>query len=101
LTLPNGVLKIKPNLAAVLRQLRLADALRTLWIDAICINQDDENEKGQQVALMGDIYRTAISVQIWLGAGSEATSTTADFLKPLAENSESYGIKRWIHQGHF
>jgi hypothetical protein len=50
---------------------------------------------------MGDIYRTAISVQIWLGAGSEATSTAADFLKPLTENSESYGIKRWIHQGHF
>ena len=61
----------------------------------------DENEKGQQVALMRDIYKTAISVQIWLGAGSEATSTAADFLKPLAENSESYGIKRWIHQGHF
>ena len=39
-----------------------------LWIDAICINQDDVLEKNSQLGMMGDIYRHATSVVSWLGA---------------------------------
>ncbi|OAG05795.1 HET-domain-containing protein, partial [Paraphaeosphaeria sporulosa] len=38
-----------------------------IWIDAICINQDDTLEKGKQVSLMSEIYRKAIQVNVWLG----------------------------------
>lgn len=38
-----------------------------LWIDLICINQDDLDERSSQVELMRDIYRTARSVRIWFG----------------------------------
>ncbi len=38
-----------------------------LWIDALCINQDDDAERGHQVRLMTQIYRQAHSVTIWLG----------------------------------
>jgi hypothetical protein len=44
------------NLWTVLRRLRLPTASRVLWIDAICINQNDNDEKSHQVAMMGDIY---------------------------------------------
>lgn len=39
----------------------------SMWIDAICINQTDLDEKGYQVELMGDIYSKASHVLIWLG----------------------------------
>lgn len=38
-----------------------------LWADAICINQEDEEEKSRQIARMSDIYRFADTVYAWLG----------------------------------
>ena len=38
-----------------------------LWVDAVCINQDDGSERGAQVAQMGDIYANAERVIVWLG----------------------------------
>ncbi len=40
---------------------------RILWIDALCINQDNIQERNHQVAFMGHIYRHATVVLIWLG----------------------------------
>ncbi|KAK8026440.1 hypothetical protein PG991_003496 [Apiospora marii] len=39
----------------------------SVWIDALCINQDDPKERAQQVKMMGQIYRRASTVKIWLG----------------------------------
>ena len=58
---------VKENLFAALRRLRYPDRSRSLWIDAICINQADTEEKNYQVALMGSIYANAREVVIWLG----------------------------------
>ena len=38
-----------------------------IWIDALCINQDDKEEKAIQVPLMGEIFSKAQSVFVWLG----------------------------------
>ncbi|KAI1324681.1 heterokaryon incompatibility protein-domain-containing protein [Xylariaceae sp. FL0255] len=38
-----------------------------LWLDAMCINQDDVNERNAQVSIMGDIYHRAYVVAVWLG----------------------------------
>jgi hypothetical protein len=57
---------ITPNLAAALRRLRESDRERVVWIDAICINQDDLKERSQQVLLMKDIYSQAWRVVVWL-----------------------------------
>lgn len=40
--------------------------VRPIWIDAICINQDEE-EKINQISLMNQIYRRAETVWLWLG----------------------------------
>ncbi|KAF2108173.1 heterokaryon incompatibility protein-domain-containing protein, partial [Lophiotrema nucula] len=68
---------ITPNVDAMLRQLR-RDSPKTrprrLWIDAICLNQHDAEEKATQVQLMGDIFRQADKVRIWLGTASDADS---------------------------
>ncbi|KAH9203637.1 heterokaryon incompatibility protein-domain-containing protein [Leptodontidium sp. 2 PMI_412] len=66
-------LNITTNLFDALKRFRLPDADRVLWVDAICINQFDLEEKNIQVPLMKDIYSKASVVLIWLGRGSEET----------------------------
>jgi hypothetical protein len=56
-----------PQLMMALRRLRHPTSSRMLWIDQLCINQENNDEKGPQIQLMGDIYRTASEVVIWLG----------------------------------
>lgn len=63
----NRVLNITPNLAAALRRFRYASALKWIWVDAICINQQNDAEKSIQIPLMPDIYRDASRVMVWLG----------------------------------
>lgn len=60
-------LSITPNLAEVLRQVRLPDERRAVWADSICIDQANAEEKGQQVALMGEIYTQSSCTNICLG----------------------------------
>lgn len=60
-------LPITANLSDALRYLREADQPRTIWADAICINQSDLEERSSQVAFMGKIYSTVRLVVIWLG----------------------------------
>ena len=47
---------------------------RVLWIDSLCINQKDIEERGQEVGIMGPIYAKAKQVLIWLGTGIEPTN---------------------------
>lgn len=65
------ILKITPNLYNVLQRVRLPDVPRNLWADSIYINQEDLEEKGRQVAIMGQIYRSAERVLICMGATGE------------------------------
>ncbi|KAH6715591.1 heterokaryon incompatibility, partial [Leptodontidium sp. MPI-SDFR-AT-0119] len=66
----NGVLvPVRRNLLCALRVLRadpMAGSL-PIWIDALCINQQDVLERGHQVDMMGVIYRGAQRVIAWLG----------------------------------
>lgn len=59
----------QPNLMGALKCLRSPSQCRTIWIDAICINQNDDDEKGIQVRRMTSIYKHAYRVVVWLGVG--------------------------------
>ena len=54
-----------------------------LWIDAICINQTDNEEKSIQVRKMGSIYHKARRVVVWLGPSSEHSQRAVDALAHL------------------
>jgi len=60
-------ISVTQNLAIALRHLRAVSESRTLWVDAICIDQSDLEERSYQVTLMSDIYRKASQVIVWLG----------------------------------
>lgn len=62
-------LVITPNLHSALSALMRSNFVGRIWVDAVCINQDDLLERGNQVAMMADIYRSATTVRIHLGDG--------------------------------
>jgi hypothetical protein len=72
-------LKITGSLATALKQFRKTDHSILLWIDQICINQQDKKEKVQQIPLMSSIYQFAINTAIWLGE-ADSGSTSAMLL---------------------
>ncbi|KAF2488837.1 heterokaryon incompatibility, partial [Lophium mytilinum] len=65
----SGLLSIGPNLYDALERLRPVPGqeARTLWADQICINQTDLEERNAHVLMMGDIFKGARKVLIWLG----------------------------------
>ena len=75
-----GVMHITPNLLAALRQLRISTSVKIVWIDAICIDQANTQEKSRQVSLMADIYRRAEHVCVWLGQGNHDSDNAIDFI---------------------
>lgn len=58
---------VTENLHAALQHLRPEQEPLNIWIDQICINQEDQEERGQQVMLMHEIFSKSDQVTIWLG----------------------------------
>lgn len=98
----NGVsVPVTINLAAALRSIQLhlspasasegesLDLPQYLWADALCINQTDLVEKGQQVLMMDRIYTQASLVISWLGSGDDQISLATSTLKLLAREIEA------------
>ncbi|KAL8952257.1 MAG: hypothetical protein Q9222_001821 [Ikaeria aurantiellina] len=88
----NGkTLSVTKNLGTALRYLRPQSEPRSLWVDAICINQADIEERNQQVALMRDVYSSAFQVIAWLGEEHSSDSAAMWFgdPKPLPANSST------------
>ncbi|KAJ4305640.1 hypothetical protein N0V90_001171 [Kalmusia sp. IMI 367209] len=76
-------LPIGRNLASALRHLRYTQTSRTMWVDAICINQGSIPERNVQVKRMADIYRLADRVVIWLGQHENDSDLAMNMLNHL------------------
>ena len=94
---PHGRLRITPNCCQALKHLRYSDRPRSLWVDAICIDQQSSSEKSSQVAMMETIYYTASKVVVWLdlSPGLPADKTTAAFsiLETITRLYKSHSIR--------
>ncbi|RDH27108.1 heterokaryon incompatibility protein-domain-containing protein [Aspergillus welwitschiae] len=77
---------VTKNLYAALFHLRDYQLGRTLWVDAICINQHDGEEKNQQIPLMRTIYAQANCVIVWLGEAIEDGNKALESIRCLAED---------------
>jgi hypothetical protein len=75
------------NLEASLRYLRHESQVRILWIDAICIDQSNVEERNHQVSLMKAIYSNAVLVRIWLGSPSPGSDDAMAILKQLGQGT--------------
>lgn len=74
---------ITRNADALLRHLRDPNVGRRVWIDGICINQQDLTERCHQLPMMHAIYTGAESVLIWAGKSDQHTGSVADFFNAL------------------
>ncbi|KAI0532196.1 heterokaryon incompatibility protein-domain-containing protein [Xylaria digitata] len=73
---------VTKNLYEIIHTLRNSDVTQVLWIDAICIDQQNLEEKVHQVRLMREIYSKAWETTIWLSADQMASSTTSGPIPP-------------------
>lgn len=91
ITVDGCPVEVTPNLYYALAQLSQSCRVRQgfkLWTDAICIDQENAEEKGQQIARMCDIYQLAWQVVIWLGPDEQDSALALSALYWLARESE-------------
>jgi hypothetical protein len=81
-------MRVQRNLSDALKHLRYADTARTLWCDAISVNQEDVTERSHQVTRMGDIYKYAKRVIVWLGLPAFESSRALRLLERVGREVE-------------
>ncbi|KAK2765753.1 heterokaryon incompatibility protein [Colletotrichum kahawae] len=85
ITLNSQGFAVTQNCEAALRRARSRSGPKAVWIDAICINQEDIRERGHQVRLMQQIYSRADSVLIYLGEPSREEDELLAFISDQDE----------------
>jgi len=78
--------RVTPNVFSILELARNHPDFKEvewIWIDSICINQQDSVEKSAQVAIMGRIYRKSEVTAVWLGKAEKETNAAMDFLSGM------------------
>ena len=83
------VLGVTKNLHAALVQLRDHSLERIIWIDALCIDQDNDEEKMQQIHFMARIYGQANRVIVWLGNAEDDSDRALEAISRAVENESA------------
>ena len=73
-------LKVTANCESALRHLRQKFRTLCIWIDAICIDQNNEAEKVDQLPLMGEIYSKSTATYVWLGNSTPQSDRAMEYL---------------------
>jgi hypothetical protein len=95
LQIEGASLKVTTNLELALRYLRLPDKPRTIWVDAICIDQSNIEERNQQVRLMKSIYSSCAVDLVWIGESDKRTQSAFDSIKRM----KSLNLQRLTDRG--
>ncbi|KAH7384037.1 heterokaryon incompatibility protein-domain-containing protein [Phaeosphaeria sp. MPI-PUGE-AT-0046c] len=77
-------LAVTGNCENALRRLRHLEKSTLVWVDAVCINQIDLEERQAQVSMMGEIYRQAGAVAVYLGNEAENSDLAMEFLASMS-----------------
>jgi hypothetical protein len=94
----NGSIQVTKNCYEALLRLRHRARKRTLWIDAICINQRDEKDKSHQVAMMADIYSKADRVIVWLGERTPESDYALDWCQYVSRMSFNWPVAKFNYR---
>lgn len=88
-----GELQISMNLLAALRNARQTDQVAIMWVDAICIDQENIEERNQQVLVMWEIYIRASQTIIYLGESSEFSDDGFSLIEDLYSARQPNGTQ--------
>jgi hypothetical protein len=86
------------NLHSALRQLRHDRDVVRIWVDSICINQQDNDERARQVGIMRDIYARSTDVIIWLGE-SGPKDHLGEMILPVLAADDIPSLYQWHGDG--
>jgi hypothetical protein len=81
-------IQITANLASALKHLRSAHQTKTLWGDALSINQADIPERNSQLQRMQQIYKYATSVVVWLGEAADGSDQAFSTIEHFSHQIE-------------
>jgi 5-methylcytosine-specific restriction endonuclease McrA len=79
---------VTSNLASALRHLRHESRSRKIWVDALCINQDNLDEKRSQIAKIDLIYTFCTVDIVWMGERDKRISRAIEIVKRLKRRHE-------------
>lgn len=79
---------VKPNLYDYLEIMKKEKLEDWTFIDALCINQQDEIEQANEATLLSDVYRNAQQVVAWLGAQSSIPQEVLHILQSVCTDEE-------------
>jgi hypothetical protein len=85
-TSPPRRLPVTQNLATALSYIVQPDRFQVLWVDAVCINQDDLDERAEQVQLMPQIYESAEMVYGWVGPPTDDSNLAINLLHTISNS---------------
>ncbi|GLA22566.1 hypothetical protein AnigIFM63326_003482 [Aspergillus niger] len=114
ISINNQAFSVRKNLHSALLRLRGSTFERTLWVDAICIDQSKVGEKEKQIQNMARIYEQASQVMVWLGEEADDSTQALEAIRVAAGSVYSgedsnlpsgsvpiEGIKRLFLRGWF
>jgi hypothetical protein len=98
ISLDGAILDITPNLDAALRTILHLEGLcsQWIWVDAICINQADTQERNFQVTLMRDLYSRAKRTIAYLGPGDDGAEMGLSWLAQIDAARQLPDAHQWL-----
>lgn len=84
------------NLEAALRAFRNHQTVRVLWVDALCINQNDLHEKNVQVPQMARLYLAASAVLVWLGPSTPSIELAISWAQTYVTKEYTNASTYWL-----
>lgn len=91
-------LELTSNCAKALCSVRKSETDRTIWVDSICVNQDDAEERSHQVDLMKEIYARAFTVLIYLGRESSESDISSNMAMSLLSQPDRLRLRQLDQQ---
>ncbi|MCJ1405163.1 hypothetical protein MMC11_008389 [Xylographa trunciseda] len=91
--------KVTEYLHTALRYFRHPDKPRSIWIDSLCINQNDKSEKSEQVKKMSDMYSNTDLLTVWLGEAEDDSDFGMDMIREVG--NYLHRNDSWMKDAHF
>lgn len=84
---------VRKKLEAAQRHLQQTDHSLDIWVDVICINQNDNKKKSHQVRMMTKIYENSVEVLVWLGPVEDESYAAMEKLRDIGEKAIDAGMQ--------
>ena len=84
---------VRQNLELALQHMQTVHRSTSFWVDAVCVNQEDEQEKINQVRMMGKVYERAVEAFNWLGPAKDGSDNAVVLFETMGKKAIEAGIQ--------